>query len=56
MHKVADRIQTNCQMTNRPYSVTFSYGIVEFDPKKHAGLDEILAEGDALMYAQKAAR
>jgi hypothetical protein len=28
-------------------------GRVRFDPARHASIEELLAEGDALMYAQK---
>jgi diguanylate cyclase (GGDEF)-like protein len=41
---------------NRGYDVTFSYGIVEFNPEKRAKIDELLANGDSLMYEVKRAK
>jgi len=38
---------------NRGYDISFSFGAVEFDPDKHPSLEELLAEGDSLMYAHK---
>ncbi len=35
------------------YAVTYSYGVVRYDPAKHENLDALLAEGDALMYERK---
>lgn len=41
---------------NRGYDVTFSYGIVEFNPEKRPTIDELLANGDSLMYEVKRAK
>lgn len=41
------------QESNCGYDIEFSYGIVEFDPEKPAAIDELLAQGDALMYGVK---
>jgi len=35
------------------YDISFSHGIVEFNPVKHASLTELLADGDSLMNAVK---
>ncbi|ARD46314.1 sensor domain-containing diguanylate cyclase [Colwellia sp. PAMC 21821] len=35
------------------YNITFSHGIVMFDPEKHASIEELLEDGDALMYQEK---
>ena len=35
------------------YEITFSYGVVEFDPDEHGTIGELLAKGDSLMYACK---
>lgn len=37
----------------RGYDISFSYGIVEFNPAKHQTLDAMLADGDSLMYRLK---
>lgn len=35
------------------YSITFSYGVVHYDSNKHQNLDDLIAEGDELMYSRK---
>ncbi|MGQ5525706.1 GGDEF domain-containing protein, partial [Chitinimonas sp. PSY-7] len=50
MDKVAERIRDRLQQPKWPYPVAFSYGTVEFKPAKHNHLDQIIAEGNALMY------
>lgn len=35
------------------YNISFSHGIVEFNPEKHHTLDAMLLEGDSLMYGIK---
>ena len=37
----------------RGYDISFSYGVVEFDPARHKNVELMLAEGDALMYKCK---
>ena len=44
------------QDAHRGYELSFSYGIVQFEPEKHAGIDDLLEEGDALMYTCKQQR
>ena len=44
------------QEANRGYDVTFSYGIVESNPDKHTAIDELLVNGDTLMYEVKRAK
>lgn len=39
--------------TNRGYDISFSYGIVEFDPEKPRTIKELLADADYLMYELK---
>ena len=41
------------QEAKRGYDVSFSYGIVEFNPDKHHTIDTLLADGDSLMYELK---
>lgn len=53
LHKLLDNY--NCE-AGRGYSITFSYGIVEFDPETHPTIEELLASGDAVMYALKKAK
>jgi len=35
------------------YEVSFSYGIVNFDPRKHDSLEAMMRDCDAVMYANK---
>ncbi len=44
------------QQANRGYAVTFSYGIVESNPEKYTAIDELLVNGDTLMYEVKRAK
>jgi len=37
----------------RGYDISFSHGIVGFNPEKHHTIDALLAEGDSLMYELK---
>ena len=38
---------------NRGYNISFSFGIEEFDHQKHQTIEELLADGDSLMYKLK---
>ncbi|MBV4552442.1 sensor domain-containing diguanylate cyclase [Pseudomonas sp. SWRI102] len=40
----------------RGYDIRFSVGQIEYDPKRHASIDSLLADADAAMYAQKQGR
>lgn len=42
--------------TSSKYEISFSYGIVEFDPEKPAAIERMLAEGDSRMYERKHAK
>lgn len=41
------------QQTLQPYQTLFAYGVVEFDPHQPTSVDQLLLEGDALMYQLK---
>lgn len=41
------------QKVDRGYAISFSYGIVEFDPAKHLTIETLMADADLLMYEQK---
>lgn len=41
------------QEARKGYQISFSYGIVEFDPDKDLTIESMLAAGDALMYETK---
>ena len=38
---------------NREYDITFSHGTVMFDPEKHATVEQLLEDADALMFKEK---
>ncbi len=41
------------QREARGYDILCSVGMVEFDPNRHQSVDDLLQDGDRLMYAQK---
>jgi diguanylate cyclase (GGDEF)-like protein len=43
----------NKQNSSRGYEIAYSVGVVAFDPIKHQSINDLLAEGDRLMYEQK---
>lgn len=58
--KAMARLQRALDATNkaqaRGYDISFSYGLVEFDPKRHHTIGALISEGDSLMYKTKHAR
>jgi diguanylate cyclase (GGDEF)-like protein len=40
----------------RGYGIGFSVGQIEYDPERHASIDNLLADADAAMYRQKQAQ
>ncbi|NMF57947.1 sensor domain-containing diguanylate cyclase [Pseudanabaena yagii] len=52
--KRLDQIRTDFnQREARGYDIQCSVGMVEFDPHRHQSIDDLLQDGDRLMYAQK---
>lgn len=51
--KLRQSVEKYNQEEKRGYEISFSHGIVEFNPEKHRTIDAILAEGDSLMYELK---
>ena len=41
------------QKANRGYTLSFSFGIKAFNRQKHQTIEELLADGDSLMYQLK---
>jgi diguanylate cyclase (GGDEF)-like protein len=56
IEKFSHSLKKYYQEANRGYEVSFSYGIVEFDPEKHCAIEELLEVGDSLMYEEKNAK
>ena len=51
--KLSQSLKNYYDNSDHPYELTFSYGIVEFNPQTHQSIEELLHEGDALMYQKK---
>jgi len=49
--------QSNIDVYNKnsrdEYNISFSYGVVEYDPRKHSAVKAMMNEGDQLMYENK---
>jgi diguanylate cyclase (GGDEF)-like protein len=43
----------NTQNKSRGYEITYSVGVVAFDSNRHQSINDLLAEGDRLMYEHK---
>lgn len=56
IRKFATALDAYNKDANRGYDLAFSCGMVQFEPDKHRAIDTLLAEGDAQMYAIKAAK
>ena len=58
--KAMARLQRALDATNkaeaRGYDISFSHGLVEFDPKRHHTIGACISEGDSLMYKTNKAR
>jgi GGDEF domain-containing protein len=49
-----DQIRTDFnQKANRGYDILCSVGMIAFDPQQHQSVEDLLQDGDRLMYAQK---
>lgn len=56
MDKFSDALGHYNQQTNRGYELAFSYGVVQYDPEKHDGVEALINAGDTLMYQHKKQR
>lgn len=54
--RLSDALETYSQEANRGYDISFSRGIVEFNPDNRIAIEELLAAGDLLMYEAKLAQ
>jgi diguanylate cyclase (GGDEF)-like protein len=53
VRRFRQRLNAATQESRLAYEISFSHGIVEFDPEKHAAIEALLAEGDSIMYETK---
>lgn len=55
--KIQTRLNQNVayynQTSHRGYDLSYNFGVVAYDPLQHASLDDLLAQGDRLMYLHK---
>ncbi len=56
IHRITQAIEKYNREATRGYRISFSAGIVEFDPGKHKTIGDLLAAGDLRMYAIKNAK
>jgi len=54
--KFATAVEAWNAAKDRGYNLAFSHGIVSYDPVRHPSIEQLLAEGDALMYRSKLGR
>jgi diguanylate cyclase (GGDEF)-like protein len=53
LSRFADLVNQENREQTLDYKIAYSHGVVHFDPDKHQELDDLLAEGDQLMYLRK---
>lgn len=53
IQRLATHLDTLRQQQRQPYTIRFAQGIVEFDPQLPKSVEQLLLEGDALMYQLK---
>jgi len=53
IRKLSKSLKDYYNNSDHPYELTFSYGVVEFNPQTHQSLEDLLHEGDELMYQKK---
>lgn len=53
IRKLSKSLKDYYNNSDHPYELTFSYGVVEFNPQTHQSIEDLLHEGDELMYQRK---
>lgn len=53
LRRFASKVEQANQQQTLNYTIAYSHGVVHFDPARHQNLDDMLAEGDELMYKRK---
>lgn len=56
LKRLGAMLEDHNRVQQRGYDLRFSAGVVAWDPAHHAGIRELMAAADALMYAQKRRR
>ena len=53
MKRFSKQVEASNKQRELAHDITFSYGVVLMDSDKHQGIEDLLSEGDALMYKRK---
>lgn len=53
INRLTNHLDMLRQQQRQPYSISFSQGVVEYDPQLPKSIEQLLLEGDALMYQLK---
>ena len=53
IERFAKALHARCSALNLPYSIEFSYGLVAYEPLKHASVEDMLHDADNAMYKNK---
>lgn len=53
LEKLEDSLAQHNRQAGRGYALDFSCGIVEYDPERHTSVEDLIRDGDALMYESK---
>ena len=53
MLKLSASLATRNIVANRGYDISFSYGLVDFQPEIHHSVEGLLSQADSLMYEHK---
>lgn len=56
MDRFDQAVKSRCASLDLPYSIEFSYGVVSYEPLKHASIEDMLHEADGAMYEAKMAK
>jgi GGDEF domain-containing protein len=51
--KISDAVDEYNQRAMRGYGLSFSYGLVDYEPERHAEVDDLVVAGDELMHQRK---
>jgi diguanylate cyclase (GGDEF)-like protein len=55
-NRIQDALKRRKQPSDRPYQLTLSLGISDYDPEAPCAVSELIAQADGRMYQQKQAR
>lgn len=56
MDRFDQAVKSRCASLDLPYTIEFSYGLVSYEPLKHASIEDMLHEADRAMYEAKMAK